>query len=39
MIGALAKTTGFISLEDAMYAVKEASPSRKDDNALATNEA
>lgn len=39
MIGAFARATGMISLEGALDAVKEASPSRKDDNALAAKEA
>jgi 2-oxoacid:acceptor oxidoreductase gamma subunit (pyruvate/2-ketoisovalerate family) len=39
MIGALAKATNFVSLEDTLYAVKEASPSKKEDNALAAQEA
>ncbi len=39
MIGALAKATGLVSLDDTLYAVREASPSRKEDNALAAQEA
>ena len=39
MIGALAKATRLVSLEDTIYAVKEASPAKKDENASAAEEA
>ncbi len=39
MIGAFAKATGMISLDRALEAVREVSPARKEDNALAAEEA
>lgn len=39
MIGAFARATGLISLEGALNAVREVSPSKKEDNALAAKEA